>query len=75
MHHNGLLGITGDADVPDGVTFTTATGVVLLPPGPPPEPETMPAAAPYAAPTGERLRRHDVWFNRRRPDRHREPAA
>jgi hypothetical protein len=78
MHHQGHLGITGNADHPDGVVFTTATGAVIRPPGPPPPPTETPTAEPYTGPTGERLHRHHVWFNRRRPDRpdrHREPAA
>lgn len=68
MHHRGRLAITGDADAPDGVTFTTATGRVLRPPGPPvrPTPAAMPVVAPYDGPTGERLRRDCVHFTRRR---------
>ncbi len=73
LHHQGRLGITGNADLPDGVVFTAATGMVLRPAGTPtvpPGPEAMPTVAPYDGPTGERLHRACVAFTRRR-----EPAA
>jgi hypothetical protein len=70
LHHQGLLGITGNADAPDGVVFTTATGRVLEPSGRPTPPTHLPTVAPYDGPTGERLHRHHVHFTRRR-----EPAA
>jgi hypothetical protein len=66
QHHHGLLGITGNADLPDGVTFTTATGLVLRPSGTAAPPPEMPAPPPYRGPTGERLRKHDLCFARRR---------
>jgi hypothetical protein len=74
QHHQGLLGITGNADVPDGVTFTTATGRVLEPTGRPTPPTVMPGVEPYDGPTGETLQKHWVVFNRRPPpcDRRRE---
>jgi hypothetical protein len=79
MHHQGLLGITGNADLPDGVVFTTATGRILRPSGTPTPPTHLPVVEPYDGPTGETLHRHDVHFTRRRGhlDRHpdREPAA
>jgi HNH endonuclease len=63
-HHRGLLGITGDADLPDGLTFTDAHGRVIdaatrprQPTGPPPTP-----TARYNHPTGERLHRWAVTF-------------
>ncbi|HEX7133034.1 MAG TPA: DUF222 domain-containing protein [Iamia sp.] len=76
QHHMGLLGITGNADIPDGVVFTTATGRVLEPAGRPTPPTAMPTVAPYDGPTGETLHQHWVVFNRRPPacNRAREPA-
>ena len=41
MHHHGQLGILGDADDPDGVTFTDNRGSPIPlshPPNPPSEP-------------------------------------
>jgi hypothetical protein len=77
-HHQGLLGITGNADVPGGVVFTTATGRVLEPAGTPIPPVVMPEVEPYEGPTGETLHPHGVTFARRpacdRP-RDREPVA
>ena len=65
MHHRGLLGITGDADRPDGLTFTDANGrairagpTITPPVGPPPAPTGV-----YQHPTGERLRTWWVQFN------------
>jgi hypothetical protein len=77
MHHQGLLGIAGDADTPDGVTFTTASGMVLRPSGRPTEPSALPQVEPYDGPSGERLQQHWVTFFRRPPpcERRREPAA
>jgi hypothetical protein len=66
MHHQGHLGITGNADLAGGVIFTTATGQVIRPPGPTP-PGDMPTVGPYRGPTGERLHKHWVHFDRRRP--------
>ena len=74
MHHQGLLGITGDADLPAGVTFTTATGLVLRPAGTPTPPTHMPQVPPYDGPTGETLHKDLVLFTPR-PGRDREPAA
>ncbi|HMJ75708.1 MAG TPA: HNH endonuclease signature motif containing protein, partial [Iamia sp.] len=77
LHHQGLLGITGNADAIDGITFTTATGMVLRPAGRPTEPSALPPVEPYDGPTGERLQKHWVTFSRRplRCVRGREPAA
>ncbi|HEX7133188.1 MAG TPA: DUF222 domain-containing protein [Iamia sp.] len=78
QHHQGLLGITGNADLPDGVVFTTASGRVLRPSGQPIPPVALPAVEPYDGPTGETLHKHWVVFNRRPPcdrQREREPAA
>jgi hypothetical protein len=65
LHHQGLLGITGDADAPDGVVFTTATGRILRPSGSPTPPTLMPVVAPYDGPTGEILHQDCVHFTRR----------
>jgi hypothetical protein len=57
MHHQGRLGIAGNADDEHGLTFTDwkarvigPNGQPILPTGPPPKP-----AAPYRHPSGERL--------------------
>jgi hypothetical protein len=65
LHHQGLLGITGNADTPDGVVFTTSTGRVLEPSGTPTPPTHLPQVKPYDGPTGETLHRHHVHFTRR----------
>ncbi len=58
LHHQGKLGITGNADTPGGVTFTDATGRVITASGARPKP---PGAAPppitgtYQHPLGQRL--------------------
>lgn len=72
LHHQGFLGIVGTADDPDGLVFTTEHGLVLDRAGQarapsPGEIAAAVAAAGYTGPTGERLRRDAVWFNRRRP--------
>lgn len=75
LHHQGLLGITGDADAPGGLTFTTAHGLVLDPAGAStaPSPRDMPRVAPYEGPCGERLRPDQVTFNPTEAER--PPAA
>jgi hypothetical protein len=72
MHHMGLLGIVGNADVPDGVTFITRTGMVIRPSGSPAPPTVMPHVPAYDGPTGEILHKDCVSFT---PRREREPAA
>ena len=58
LHHQGKLGITGNADIPGGVTFTDANGRVITASGARPKP---PGAAPppitgtYQHPLGQRL--------------------
>jgi hypothetical protein len=67
LHHRGLLGITGDPNVPDGVTFTNRHGRPIAqsgakpipPPGPPPPP-----IGSYRHPTGDRF--DTRWFEFRR---------
>ena len=65
MHHRGQLGISGNADLPDGLVFTDPHGRVMKPAavarpptGPPPQP-----AGTYQHPLGERLQMHWVSFN------------
>jgi hypothetical protein len=58
LHHLGLLHISGNADTPDGVTFTDHTGRPLAThpqPRPPGEQSPPPPAVPYRHPSGERL--------------------
>ncbi|MGH9132493.1 MAG: DUF222 domain-containing protein [Ilumatobacteraceae bacterium] len=64
MHHQGLLGISGNADDVHGLTFTDRHGTVLHP-GPRPRPPTgpPPPAARYRHPLGERLQMRWVTFN------------
>ena len=57
LHHQGLLGISGNADLPDGLVFTDVDGNVIEPAGtptvtgePPPQPDI-----PYRQPYGGRL--------------------
>jgi hypothetical protein len=63
-HHQGILGITGDADETDGVVFTDRDGRVLddhatpeSPTRPPSDPEGR-----YRHPTGERMDSHWIDF-------------
>ncbi len=62
--HRGKINITGNADEPDGLTFTDEHGRTLIrypvptpPTGPPPEP-----AEPFRHPTGERFDTRWLWF-------------
>ena len=65
MHHQGLLGIAGNAD--DGtVVFTDANGQRLRPTGARPTPPGAPPPTPagvYQHPLGERLDTHWLHFN------------
>jgi Domain of unknown function (DUF222)/HNH endonuclease len=68
-HHLGRLGISGNADLPDGITFRDEHGRVIdtathaaKPPAPPPRPPR-----PYRHPLGERLQRWAIQFNPSRP--------
>jgi hypothetical protein len=64
LHHRGGLGIAGDADEPDGVSFTDDRGRRLdrcghpIPPG-----ETPPPAGNWVPPSGERLDPWAIYFN------------
>jgi hypothetical protein len=73
QHHLGELGITGNADLPDGLMFTDRNRNVIdpatrptKPTGPPPRPRH-----PYRHPDGGRMQRDALFFNplrRTRPD-------
>ncbi|MEX2627241.1 MAG: DUF222 domain-containing protein [Ilumatobacteraceae bacterium] len=63
-HHRGRLGITGNADDADGLTFTDehgrplATNRLIHPPD-----EPLPTRGSYRHPLGERLQRRWIYFN------------
>jgi hypothetical protein len=66
LHHQGRLGIVGDADLDDGVTFTDANGNSISrfrarpePPGAPPPP----TQGTWHHPCGERLDTRWLHFN------------
>lgn len=62
LHHQGKLGVTGDADRPDGVTFRRADGSEIRRSGARPRPPTgppPPITGTYEHPVGERL---DPWY-------------
>ena len=73
QHHLGLLGITGDADAPDGLVVTDrwdrpmTPGPTLTPIDPDEPPETAAAAQQipttrYRPATGERCNPRDIWL-------------
>jgi len=65
MHHRGRLGIDGNADQPDGITFISSRGRVLRRTGAAPNPPGGPPApppAPYQHPVGERLQLDAILF-------------
>ncbi len=55
LHHRGHLGVSGNADDPDGLTFTDARGRPLVPRTTPVPPSGPPPTGNWAHPTGERL--------------------
>jgi hypothetical protein len=77
LHHLGHLGISGNADVPNGVMFTDHQGQPLDSCGRP-VPSRRPvmadarelgiAAGAWSHPTGERLEPGAVYFNDPPPD-------
>jgi HNH endonuclease len=69
LHHRGLLGITGNADVAGGLTFTDARGRPLAgapPPRPPLPGARVEVTGTWTHPAGERLESRWVHFNQRR---------
>jgi hypothetical protein len=69
IHHRGQLGISGNADRPNGLTFTDRHGRPLRP-NPLPRPPSGPAPPPtghYQHPLGERLTTRWITFNPPRP--------
>ncbi len=66
LHHQGRLGITGNADQPDGMTFTFAAGDRIWASGARPKPPGAPPPQPagiYQHPYGERLDTRWLHFN------------
>ena len=64
QHHLAQLGIEGNAEQPDGITFTDATGRTPIPqhdPDPPPDHHSN-RDSPTPTPTGERLDTHWLTF-------------
>ncbi len=67
LHHHGHLDIQGDADRPDGLTFTDRYGRPLPgnPPPTPPDPDhRVLVTGRWQHPTGERLHTHWIDFSR-----------
>ncbi|MEM1333061.1 MAG: HNH endonuclease signature motif containing protein, partial [Actinomycetota bacterium] len=65
-HHHGKLGITGNADEPDGVVFSRADGTPIRPSGASPNPSTgppPPIPGSYEHPVGGRLDTSCVGFH------------
>ena len=62
--HQGHLGITGNADQPDGLVFTDAHGRIIDPAAHPTKPTGPPPGPPkpYEHPTGERPHGWSVVF-------------
>ena len=83
LHHRGKLGVSGNADEPDGVVFTGCDGVQIPLSGAKPKPGRDPGAlAPplgtYRPPEGGRLESRWLYFNpppEYRPDPHLSTAA
>jgi HNH endonuclease len=78
LHHQGKLGISGNADDPDGLVFTDASGRVIDPATRPRKPTGPPPCGPtkpYEHPLGERLHRWSVFLPDPPPDHPPEPAA
>ena len=64
LHHRGGLGIAGDADEPDGITFTDGRGRTLDPCGRPAPPgERRPPPGHWIPPSGEPLDPWAIYFN------------
>lgn len=80
QHHQGGLGIAGDADAEHGLTFTDGAGTVIVPNGRPVPPGEPPPEAmhPYTPPLRGRIRRQGEWVHpnvlRRRAEAARQVA-
>lgn len=63
-HHRGLLGITGNADQPNGLTFTNRDGQPMDPAAQPITPTTPPPDphVEYRHPLGQHLQRDAILF-------------
>ena len=62
-HHNGEFHISGNADIPQGVTFSKPNGDAIKRPLPTPPAEPPPEPIrPYKHPTGETLQTHWLTF-------------
>ena len=75
LHHQGKLGITGNADIPGGVVFTNTAGNPIAQTGTRPRHPGVPPPAPvgtYRHPLGERLDTKWIYFNP--PPGHRKVA-
>ncbi len=75
-HHQGQLGIRGNADDPDGVKFTNGAGNPIAQTGAKPRPPGGPPPPPvstYEHPLGERLDRRWIYYNP--PPQHRPVPA
>ena len=68
LHHLGRLGVTGNADDPDGVTFTDHRGRLLTPIGEPrpPGPTTDTPEGNWRHPPGERFSYRWLHFDERK---------
>ena len=76
LHHQGKLGVTGNADDPDGVVFTNQAGNPIAQSGARPTPPGAPPSPPigtYRHPLGERLDGRWLYFNP--PPGHRETVT
>lgn len=76
LHHQGKLGITGNADDPNGVVFANQAGNPIAQSGAKPKPPGAPPSPPlgtYRHPVGERLDRRWLYFNP--PPEHRVRAT
>ncbi len=66
LHHRGRLHITGNADTPDGITFTTHHNTLITRTGARPRPPDTPPPPPIATyhhPHGGRLDTRWLYFN------------
>ena len=67
QHHLGHLDIEGDADQPDGLVFTDASGRRLTGVGRPAPPGEVEVTGRWVHPSGERFDPHWLYFNQPPP--------